>query len=174
MPSSTCIFCFVVDDTHCLREAVSVTTRCTCLQARSGDPGQGGAVSVGPIWHACIAICPAKHRLVFSRDCPSFLYTFMYLSPLYSLPMPFLPPYVSDRDGWTFVYQIIHISACISCTEVIKRSLDTYWPTQDMCFAWIAIGGPHWSVKQRSHSLAQPLYHHWHSAPTPQYPGFQQ
>ncbi len=31
-------------------------------QARSGDPGQGGAVSVGPICHACIAIHPAKHR----------------------------------------------------------------------------------------------------------------
>ncbi len=31
-------------------------------QARSGDPGQGGAVSVGPIWHARIAIRPAKHR----------------------------------------------------------------------------------------------------------------
>ncbi len=31
-------------------------------QARSGDPGQGGAVSVGPIWNACIAICPAKHQ----------------------------------------------------------------------------------------------------------------
>ncbi len=31
-------------------------------QARCGNPGQGGAVSVGPIWHACIAICPAKHR----------------------------------------------------------------------------------------------------------------
>ncbi len=31
-------------------------------QARSGDPRQVGAVSVGPIWHACIAICPAEHR----------------------------------------------------------------------------------------------------------------
>ncbi len=31
-------------------------------QAHCGDPGQGGAVSVGPIWHACIAIRPAKHR----------------------------------------------------------------------------------------------------------------
>ncbi len=31
-------------------------------QARCGDPRQGGAVSVGPIWHACIAIRPAKHR----------------------------------------------------------------------------------------------------------------
>ncbi len=31
-------------------------------QARSGDPGQGGAVSVGPFRHACIAIRPAKHR----------------------------------------------------------------------------------------------------------------
>ncbi len=31
-------------------------------QARSGDRGQGDAMSVGPIWHACIAICPAKHR----------------------------------------------------------------------------------------------------------------
>ncbi len=31
-------------------------------QARSGDPGQGGAVSVGPVWHACIAIRPTKHR----------------------------------------------------------------------------------------------------------------
>ncbi len=31
-------------------------------QARSGDPRQGGAVSVGPIWHTCIAIRPAKHR----------------------------------------------------------------------------------------------------------------
>ncbi len=31
-------------------------------QGRSGDPGQGGAVSVGPICHACIAIRPAKHR----------------------------------------------------------------------------------------------------------------
>ncbi len=30
-------------------------------QARSGDSGQGGAVSVWPIWHACIAIRPAKH-----------------------------------------------------------------------------------------------------------------
>ncbi len=26
--------------------------------ARSGDPWQGGAVSVGPIWHGCIAIPP--------------------------------------------------------------------------------------------------------------------
>ncbi len=33
-------------------------------QARSGDPGQGRAVSVGPIWHACIAIRPAKHRIL--------------------------------------------------------------------------------------------------------------
>ncbi len=32
------------------------------MQARCGDPRQGGAVSVGPIWHACIAIRPAKHR----------------------------------------------------------------------------------------------------------------
>ncbi len=32
-------------------------------QARSSDPGQGGAVSVGPIWHACIAIRPTKHRI---------------------------------------------------------------------------------------------------------------
>ncbi len=32
------------------------------MQARCGDPGQGGAVSVGPIWHACIAIRDAKHR----------------------------------------------------------------------------------------------------------------
>ncbi len=32
-------------------------------QACSGNPGQGGAVSVGPIWHACIAIRPAKHRM---------------------------------------------------------------------------------------------------------------
>ncbi len=32
------------------------------MQARSGDPRQGGAVSVGPIWHACIAIRPTKHR----------------------------------------------------------------------------------------------------------------
>ncbi len=30
-------------------------------QARCGDPGQGGVVSVGPIWHTCIAIRPAKH-----------------------------------------------------------------------------------------------------------------
>ncbi len=34
-------------------------------QARSGDPGQGGVVSVRPIWHACIAIRPAKHRTTF-------------------------------------------------------------------------------------------------------------
>ncbi len=32
------------------------------MQDRCGDPRQGGAVSVVPIWHACIAICPAKHR----------------------------------------------------------------------------------------------------------------
>ncbi len=25
-------------------------------------PGQGSAVSMGPIWHACIVIRPAKHR----------------------------------------------------------------------------------------------------------------
>ncbi len=31
-------------------------------QARCGDPGQGGALSVGPIWHVCIVIRPAKHR----------------------------------------------------------------------------------------------------------------
>ncbi len=31
-------------------------------QAHCGNPGQGGAVSVGLIWHACIAIGPAKHR----------------------------------------------------------------------------------------------------------------
>ncbi len=37
-------------------------------QARSGDPRQGGAVSVEPIWHACIAICPIKHRMhTYSR-----------------------------------------------------------------------------------------------------------
>ncbi len=29
------------------------------LYEQGGDPGQGGAVSVGPIWHACIAIRPA-------------------------------------------------------------------------------------------------------------------
>ncbi len=29
---------------------------------RHRNPGQGGAVSVGPIWHAYIAICPTKHR----------------------------------------------------------------------------------------------------------------
>ncbi len=27
-------------------------------QAQRGDPGQGGAMSVRPILHACIAICP--------------------------------------------------------------------------------------------------------------------
>ncbi len=32
------------------------------MQAHSGDPRQGGAMSMGPIWHMCIAICPAKHR----------------------------------------------------------------------------------------------------------------
>ncbi len=32
-------------------------------EARCGGPGQEGAVSVGPIWHACIAIRPAKYRL---------------------------------------------------------------------------------------------------------------
>ncbi len=32
------------------------------MQARCGNPRQGGAVSVGPIWHACIAIHLAKHR----------------------------------------------------------------------------------------------------------------
>ncbi len=36
-------------------------------QARFGDPGQGGAVSVGPIWHACIAIHPAKHQIGLRR-----------------------------------------------------------------------------------------------------------
>ncbi len=45
-------------------KVVAVKANVTTLfaQARSGDPGQGGAVSVGPIWHACIAIRPAKHR----------------------------------------------------------------------------------------------------------------
>ncbi len=33
------------------------------------DPRQGGAVSVGPIWHACITIRPAKHRLWPSCCC---------------------------------------------------------------------------------------------------------
>ncbi len=37
-------------------------------QARSGDPGQGGTVSVGPIWNACIAIRPAKHRSMNSQN----------------------------------------------------------------------------------------------------------
>ncbi len=32
-------------------------------QGRWGDLGQGSAVSVGPIWYACIAIRPAKHRM---------------------------------------------------------------------------------------------------------------
>ncbi len=44
-------------------------------QARCGDPRQGGVVSVGPIWHACIAIRPAEHRSLLgvelgdSEDC---------------------------------------------------------------------------------------------------------
>ncbi len=36
-------------------------------QARYGDPRQGGAVSVAPIWHACIAIRPTKHRLLYNK-----------------------------------------------------------------------------------------------------------
>ncbi len=35
-------------------------------QARCGNPRQGGGVSVGPIWHACIVIPPTKHR---SQQC---------------------------------------------------------------------------------------------------------
>ncbi len=30
------------------------------MQARWCDPGQGGVVSVGPVWHACIAIHPVN------------------------------------------------------------------------------------------------------------------
>ncbi len=37
-------------------------------QAPIGDPRQGGAVSVGPIWYACIAIHPAKHQYPLKRD----------------------------------------------------------------------------------------------------------
>ncbi len=37
------------------------TSAAVPTQARSGDPGQGGAVSMGPVWHACIAKRPAKH-----------------------------------------------------------------------------------------------------------------
>ncbi len=33
-------------------------------QAHCGNPGQGGVVSVGPIWHTCITIHPAKHRIL--------------------------------------------------------------------------------------------------------------
>ncbi len=50
-------------------------------QAHCGDLGQGAAVSVGPIWHACIAIRLAKHRSLlptytisfslFGEDCGS-------------------------------------------------------------------------------------------------------
>ncbi len=36
------------------------------MQALSGDPRQRDAVSMGPIWHACITIRPAKHRYRFS------------------------------------------------------------------------------------------------------------
>ncbi len=47
---------------------------------------------------------------------------------------------VSSKDWRIFFYQIVHISACISCTEVIERSLDASWPTEDVCFARIVIG----------------------------------
>ncbi len=47
---------------HCQYFAFQLDNRHETSHARSGDPGQGLAVSVGPIWHACIAICPAKHR----------------------------------------------------------------------------------------------------------------
>ncbi len=45
-------------------ERLPAPTRSTFVSttAHYGDPGQGGAVSVGPIWHVCIAIRPAKHR----------------------------------------------------------------------------------------------------------------
>ncbi len=46
---------------------------------------------------------------------------------------------VSSRDWRTFFYQIVHISACISCTEVIEHSLDASSPTEDVCFARIVI-----------------------------------
>ncbi len=41
---------------------IPIRTPLVTTLARCGDPGRGGAVSVGPIWHACIAIRPAKHR----------------------------------------------------------------------------------------------------------------
>ncbi len=51
-------------------------------QARSGDPGQGGAVSVGPIWHACIAIRPTKHRVYKTASRPHEIATAWQTSPV--------------------------------------------------------------------------------------------
>ncbi len=47
---------------------------------------------------------------------------------------------VSSRQ--TFVYQIIHLSGCISHTEVVEGSLKASCPLEDVCFARIAIGLP--------------------------------
>ncbi len=40
------------------------------MQARCGDPGQGCAVSVGLIWHACIAIHPPPKTDEYSKIKP--------------------------------------------------------------------------------------------------------
>ncbi len=47
---------------------------------------------------------------------------------------------VSGRNRRTFIYQIIHISACISHTEVVEHLSDTSWPMEKVCFARITIG----------------------------------
>ncbi len=75
------------------------------MQALCGDPGQGVAVSVGPIWHACIAKRSTKHRPLqkkgkkkMNKNTNLFIYmVFTFRSP--SLTFSFLKyhPFVAER-----------------------------------------------------------------------------
>ncbi len=48
---------FVKTVAYTLQKSLLLTTQACC-----GDPGEGGAVLVGPIWCACVAKHPVKHR----------------------------------------------------------------------------------------------------------------
>ncbi len=61
-------------------------------QAHCGDPGQGGTVSVGPIWHACIAIHPTKHWLLLL-----FLLLLLQLWLVWLEETPSNPPAVGHK-----------------------------------------------------------------------------
>ncbi len=63
--------------------------------------------------------------------CNRFQYSFSFLT--FSRPL-------FGRGRLTFVYKIVHISACISHTEVIEHLLDTSWIMEDVCFKRIATG----------------------------------